>query len=66
MTTLFDPDADGFFEMGDVAHWFGLLPSGCEDQTWLPYVEASTIGTDPKHKITVPLPARSPATRVAA
>lgn len=66
MTSLFEPDADGFVKTGDVQDWFGLLPEGCEDRTWLPYLEASTIGTDPRHKITVPMPARSPATPVAA
>lgn len=66
MTISFEPDANGLIDMGDVAHWFGLLPEGCEDRTWPPYLEACTIGMDPKHKITVPLPARSPATRAAA
>ena len=66
MTPPFQPDADGFVEMGDVAHWFGLPPEGCEDRTWLPYLEARTVGMDPKHKITVPMPAPSPATPVAA
>lgn len=66
MTELFERDTDGFIEMGDVAHRFGLLPNGCEDRAWLPYLDAGTIGMDPKHKIMVPLPARSPATSVAA
>lgn len=66
MTSLFEPDASGFFDMGDVQHWFGLLPEGCEDRTWLPYLEASAIGMNPKRKITVPLPLRSLATPFAA
>lgn len=66
MTNLFELDVDGFIEMGDIAHWFGLLPEGCEDRTWLPYLEAGTVGMDPKHKITVPLPVRSLATQAAA
>ncbi len=66
MTYLLEHDANGFIEMGDVAHWFGLLPEGCEDRTWLPYLYARAIGMDPNHKITVPLPTRSPATSAAA
>lgn len=56
MTTPIEPDDSGVLEMGDVWHWFGLLPEGCEARTWLPYLDAVTIGMDPAHKITVQLP----------
>ena len=46
-------DAYGYPAMGDCAHWFGLPPEGCADRSWLPYMEAVTIGMPPCRKITV-------------
>ena len=43
-------------EMGDVPHWFGLPPDGCDVRHWLPFLEPTVIGIDRFQKLTVPYP----------